>query len=401
MPSAPYNISALVERIKTTSNDLGKDNGEARRRCLDAARTLTFALETPVEAILRNCWAEQGHHSALRTGIDLKLFEKLDERNGEPKSSIELAKMTGADPVLMGRLLKHLAAMGSIYETGPNEYVPTPFSRALKEPIYYDAYPTMMGICGPAFFALPEHLSKTQYKNPDNPADGAFQLGWDTKDHFFGWVSQRPERLTQFQNHMAGYRTGRPSWMDPDFYPVAKNLVEGARTGDDAVFLVDVGGGKGHDLQELHRKHPTLPGKLVLQELPSVVEEASAAGLDPKILAMPHDFFTNQPIIGARAYYMHSCLHDWPDAKAHAILSSLRPAFATGYSKLLINENVIPDQGAHWVSTALDMVMMATFSACERTAENWRALLEGAGFRIVRIWTSEPGTESLIEAELA
>lgn len=33
--------------------------------------------------------------------------------------------------------------MGTIYETSPNEYVPTPLSKALKEPIYRDAYPTM------------------------------------------------------------------------------------------------------------------------------------------------------------------------------------------------------------------------------------------------------------------
>lgn len=33
--------------------------------------------------------------------------------------------------------------MGSIYELGPNEYLPTPFSKALEEPIYRDAYPTM------------------------------------------------------------------------------------------------------------------------------------------------------------------------------------------------------------------------------------------------------------------
>ena len=71
-----------------------------------------------------------------------------------------------------------------------------------------------------------------------------------------------------------------------------------------------------------------------------------------------------------------------------------------GYSKLLINENVIPDKGAHWVSTALDMVMMANFSASERTEQNWRELLESAGFKIVTIWTYEPGTESLIEAEM-
>lgn len=134
--------------------------------------------------------------------------------------------------------------------------------------------------------------------NPDNPIDGAFQLGNDTKDHFFEWVSQRPERLTQFQNHMAGYRTGRPSWMDTNFYPVEKNLVDGAKTESDAVFLVDIGGGKGHDLQEIHRKHPNLPGKLVLQDLKGVIEKAEESGLDGKIIPMEHDFFTKQPIIG-------------------------------------------------------------------------------------------------------
>jgi hypothetical protein len=97
---------------------------------------------------------------------------------------------------------------------------------------------------------------------------------------------------------------------------------------------------------------------------------------------------------------MHSCLHDWPDSKACEILMKLKPGLTKGYSKLLINENVIPDQGAHWLGTALDMVMMAKFSASERTEQNWRALLESAGFQIVKIWTYEPGTESLIEAEL-
>lgn len=156
-------------------------------------------------------------------------------------------------------------------------------------------------ICGPAFLALPEYLSKSQYKNPNNPIDSAFQLGRGTNEHFFEWVSQRPERLTQFQHHMAGYRTGRPSWMDPHFYPVEENLVRGAKTEDDEIFLVDVGGGKGHDLQELYRKHPKLPGKLVLQEVKGVIEEAEATGLDGKIVPMEHDFFTKQPVTGMLA----------------------------------------------------------------------------------------------------
>ncbi len=203
--------------------------------------------------------------------------------------------------------------------------------------------------------------------------------------------------------------------MDHNFYPVEKNLVKGAKTEDDTVFLVDVGGGTGHDLQELYRKHPKLPGKLVLQDLKGVIEEAEASSLDGKIVPMEHHFSTKQPVIGtfastrevhllislgARASYMHSCLLDWPDSKAREILTSLKAGLTKGYSKLLINENVISDRGAHWLSTALDMVMMVNFPASERTEQNWRALLESAGFKIIQIWTYEPDTESLIEAEL-
>ena len=159
---------------------------------------------------------------------------------------------------------------------------------------------TRFDLSGPSFFALPEYLHKSQYKNPQNPHDGAFQLGHDTKDHLFEWISQRPERLSQFQNHMAGYRTGRRSWMDPGFYPLEKNLIEGTEIQDNAVFLVDIGGGKGHDLQELCRKYPDLPGKVVLQDLTGVIKEAEAeaVGLDTKIVLMDHDFFTRQPIKG-------------------------------------------------------------------------------------------------------
>ena len=45
---------------------------------------------------------QQGHHAALRIGVNLNLFEKFDESNGAAKSSKELARMTGADPHLIG-----------------------------------------------------------------------------------------------------------------------------------------------------------------------------------------------------------------------------------------------------------------------------------------------------------
>ena len=66
----------------------------------------------------------------------------------------------------------------------------------------------------------------------------------------FEYLNKHSPLGEQFDHHMSGYRQGRPSWMDHGFYPVQKNLVEGLDTSDDAVLLVDVGGGHGHDIQE-------------------------------------------------------------------------------------------------------------------------------------------------------
>ena len=71
-----------------------------------------------------------------------------------------------------------------------------------------------------------------------------------------------------------------------------------------------------------------------------------------------------------------------------------------GYSKLLINEYVIPDKGATWSITSMDWLMLALGAVRERTELDWQLLLKSAGYRIVKIWTYEQGTESLIEAEI-
>lgn len=99
---------------------------------------------------------------------------------------------------------------------------------------------------------------------------------------------------------------------------------------------------------------------------------------------------------------MHSVLHDWPDNMCRKILANLIPALRRGYSKVLINENVIPAKGAYWETTSLDLIMM-TIGSGERTEQHWRALLESAGLKVVNIWTApaQKGVESMIECELA
>ena len=71
-----------------------------------------------------------------------------------------------------------------------------------------------------------------------------------------------------------------------------------------------------------------------------------------------------------------------------------------GYSKLPINEFVVPDVGATWSITSMDWLMMALGAVKERTEKQWRTLLGEAGLKVEGIWTYDQGTESLIEATL-
>ena len=71
-----------------------------------------------------------------------------------------------------------------------------------------------------------------------------------------------------------------------------------------------------------------------------------------------------------------------------------------GYSKILLNEMVVPDKEADIVATQVDMIMMAALAACERSESHWKSLMEAAGLKIEKVWTDSPDSESVIEVVL-
>lgn len=396
-PNLPAQVPGLLDEIAAFGKQYLGVEPQARLKFLETARSLVYALETPREAIIRHCWAESTSYAALETAVALNLFTALGTHD-ESKTVAELAEATGAEPALLSRLMKHLAAMGVITETGCDEYCPTSFSKVLTVEKYSDAFPLMTSRFTMGILALPTFLEKTKYRNPTSATDTAFQLGYNTDKGFFGHLQQEPITAKRFNNHMGVYAQGRARWMDPGFYPVRERLIDGAAIKQDDVLLVDVGGSFGHDLLDFRRKWPHIPGRLVLQDLPEVI--SAVKDLHPSIEITAHDFFTEQPVKAARAYYLHSVLHDWPNDLCSKILANLVAAMKPGYSKLLVNENVIPNTGAYWETTSLDLIMMQLGSG-QRTERHWHSLLESAGLRIVRIWTAHRDVESLIECELA
>ncbi|KAH9904727.1 S-adenosyl-L-methionine-dependent methyltransferase [Xylariomycetidae sp. FL2044] len=188
----------------------------------------------------------------------------------------------------------------------------------------------------------------------------------------------------------------------PDMYPVQARLVEGLKlrqADSDASALIDVGGGTGQVLQDFRDQVPQYAGRLVLQEVPEVVAAAAAKGVgdDGRIELQEHDFFAAQPVRGARAYFMRSVLHDWPDEQCRKILGRLRDVMEPGYSRILISDCVVSDQKAAWQHASLDFFMMALASSRERTESEWRALIDSCDLVITGIYNKGYGNEGLIE----
>ena len=142
---------------------------------------------------------------------------------------------------------------------------------------------------------LPEFLRKTGYQEPSDGRDCAFNMAFRTNEPFFDFLTKNPKFLETFNSYMTSQRQGRQSWLE--FFPLERELVTGFSTEDNAVMLVDIGGGYGHEIQEIKKRYPGLPGRMVLQDLPETITQVMAA---PNTEAMAYNFFTPQLIRGKR-----------------------------------------------------------------------------------------------------
>ena len=53
------------------------------------------------------------------------------------------------------------------------------------------------------------------------------------------------------------------------------------------------------------------------------------------------------------------------------------------HSRILIDDKILPNKGVHRYVTAEDISVMAALGSCERTSEQWEALVKGAGMKII------------------
>ncbi|EON95867.1 putative sterigmatocystin 8-o-methyltransferase protein [Phaeoacremonium minimum UCRPA7] len=358
-------------------------NEAERIRARDGLLETLRKVQSPWDLAWDHNWANGATNAAIKTLIDAGVFKKWAEAGGEPITCSELAHLTGADVLLI--------------KTAADTYARTPWAKALAED---SSFPGMYGgfyheLNNPMFRTLPFFLKETGFKNPTDVNDCNFQF-WRGKDaNMFQYVGTNPLLTSDFNDAMECHsKYNLTPW--PEVYPT-DTVVAAAKP--ERPLVVDVGGGKGHDLKKFLARHPEIPaGSLVLQDLPDILKGVES---DQAISVQPYDFFTPQTVVGARVYFMHNVLHDWPNTVATQILKNIAGAMERGYSRLLIHESLVTEEKPLARVTVSDMTMMACLAAAERSVSEWHELVASAGLQIIKIWRPVQSVESIIEAELA
>lgn len=149
-------------------------------------------------------------------------------------------------------------------------------------------------------------------------------------------------------------------------------------------------------LFEVRSLHPPPP--------PSYLPPSTYPTPLPAPLLNPFSFFCRYVSLtllversGAKAYYMHGVLHDWPDASALRILENQKSAMRPGYSRLLIHDHVVGRALDHPHATAYDLTMMGMVAGKERTEGDWQDLVARAGMRVESVWRSEGAVQGILE----
>ncbi len=128
------------------------------------------------------------------------------------------------------------------------------------------------------------------------------------KMSFWEFFERNPDHRKYFDDYMEGRRKGLVKWHET--FPMATALGPNAKDDPEAVLLVDVGGNKGHELESFQKTHPDVPGRLILQDLPTMIETVKRTGPPKQVELMIYDFFTPQPVKG-KMLLMFFVEHRW------------------------------------------------------------------------------------------
>ncbi|KIW97209.1 uncharacterized protein Z519_02601 [Cladophialophora bantiana CBS 173.52] len=331
----------------------------------------------------------------IRVCIELGVFDLLHSAAPNSLSASDISRTVNAEELLIIRFMRGVCSLNFATEVGPNRFLANNVTHAMAQPPLAAGFSLIFDNAARPKSNLWSHMElfrQQGYKSPFDAKNGPYQHANDCvgKTTFEHWMLD-PAESARFNTFMKGVRGSRPNWYT--WFDVMTLLENDREATDEEVFMVDVAGGYGHDLDAFLQCHgDRVRGRIILQDLPCVIEAIAPGSISDRIERQKHDFFLTQPVHGARIYFMHMIMHDWPDDDCVRILTHLKGAMTRGYSQILINDMILPDTQCPLIATGMDITMMAHHCGVERNEEMWKSLISKVGgLELVKIWYPPEG----------
>jgi hypothetical protein len=316
----------------------------------------------------------------IRTAALLKICDRLA---AGPRDAADVAPEVHADPGLLQRLMRALAAVGVLEEGPDGRFSNTDMGELLRTDVPGSAAGVAAGV-------LQDNVWKAWGQLPRGVVEGSLPHVLGNGATFWEVLAREPESSARFNAHMVSQTQA--------FVPQLLDAFDFSRSRT----VIDVGGGNGALIAAILSAHPDLRG--VLFDLDSGLAGADEflrrSGVAERCTTVTGSFFESVPA-GADTYLLRFVLHDWDDEHAAQILRTVRRAMSAG-SHLIVIDHLLPERAdtspESRAALLVDMHMYVLFGARERTEREMRAMLDAAGVRVERIELTSPSRTIVAQA---
>ncbi|MDC1363530.1 methyltransferase [Flavobacteriaceae bacterium] len=154
--------------------------------------------------------------------------------------------------------------------------------------------------------------------------------------------------------------------------------------------VIDIGGGKGSFLISILKQNINL--KEAVFDLPATFEDSK---LDESNIMI--GYFLEEVPDNADVYTMKNVIHNWPEDKTKKIMANVKKAMmsTSGVNtsienkRLLIIENILPDDGSSDISNWMSLNFMILVDGQERNIEDYKTLGRDCGFCLENIYATD------------
>jgi hypothetical protein len=281
----------------------------------------------------------------------------------------EIAAWEGIDPEATFRLLRAGASLGLVSYDG-TRFTATRLLGTLQRDVAGSLNSIAIALASPGHWQPWGKFATALRKNAPQTFSALGASIWD-------YYKEQPEEGAAFTRAMDGFTSG-----------LVEDVV-GAIDTSDVRLVADIGGAGGTLAHGLMAANPHLHGIVV--DLPEVVGRAETAarelGLSDRSTAFPANFFEFVP--PADLYLLKHVLHDWSDDEAVSILKRCRESIRPG-GRVAVIEMLLGKMGEPPLGPLMDLNMMVLATGRERTLDEYRGLVERAGFRFSKVTPIRP-----------